>query len=297
MSAFELYTPYEFFCFFLIYAFLGWCAEVAYAALSDGKFVNRGFLNGPVCPIYGFGVVLVIGALTPLKENGALLFAGSVVLTSALEWITGFVLEKIFHDKWWDYSDVPFNLNGYICLKFSVLWGLACMFIMDIFHPAVVALIELFPRPIGWVILVIGLLLLCVDAGVTASSIFKLNKRMEQMDEIAEKLREASDRLGETISENVIEFAEKSEEWKEKGEDAKEELQAEIQQRLLRTESEFAVKQQELKEQIQELRARYEELAGLKKVVHKRMMKAFPGLKSSRHAKALEEIKKRYGLK
>ena len=79
---------YQFLCIFFIYAFLGWCTEVSYAALQTGKFVNRGFLNGPVCPIYGFGVVIIIACLTPLKKNLLLLFLGSVVLTSLLELAT-----------------------------------------------------------------------------------------------------------------------------------------------------------------------------------------------------------------
>lgn len=311
MSAFELYTTYDFLWFFAVYSFLGWCTEVAYAAVCDGRFVNRGFLNGPVCPIYGFGVALVIAALTPLKGNGILLFAGSVVLTSALEWITGFVLEKVFHDKWWDYSDMPFNLNGYVCLKFSLIWGLACTFIMDVFHPTVVKAVAWIPHLAGWIIIGVLLALFAADAIVTAASILKLNKRMEQMDEIAAKLRAASDRLGETISDNVTELVEKSEEWKEKSEDVKEgileageelrerteALQDELAGRRQRIQAEFEKKQQELKAQIDELRETYETLADSKKFIHKRVIKAFPGMKSKRHSDALEEIKKRYGLK
>ena len=112
---------YQFLWIFFVYAFLGWCTEVSYAALRTGKFVNRGFLNGPVCPIYGCGVVVVLVGLTPLKGNFVLLFLGSVVLTSVLELATGFVLEKLFRQRWWDYSDKPFNLGGYICLEFSIM--------------------------------------------------------------------------------------------------------------------------------------------------------------------------------
>lgn len=97
---------------FFVYAFLGWCTEVGYAALRTGRFVNRGFLNGPVCPIYGFGVIIVLWVLEPLAEHILLLFLGSVVLTSALEWVTGLVLEKLFHQRWWDYSDEPFNVGA-----------------------------------------------------------------------------------------------------------------------------------------------------------------------------------------
>ena len=85
---------YELLWIFIIYAFIGWCTEVSYAAVNRGIFVNRGFLNGPYCPIYGCGVVIVVAVLTPLKENLFFLFVGSFLLTSILEYITGFVLEK-----------------------------------------------------------------------------------------------------------------------------------------------------------------------------------------------------------
>ncbi len=93
------YTLYNLFAFFIVYAFLGWCLEVAYAAVNSGKFVNRGFLNGPVCPIYGFGVVIVIICLTPLAENLPALFIGSVLLTSLLEYLTLFPYTTLFRSS------------------------------------------------------------------------------------------------------------------------------------------------------------------------------------------------------
>ena len=132
-----MYSFYEYLAFFVIYAFLGWCAEVIFNAVNTGHFVNRGFLNGPVCPIYGFGMVIVVLCLTPLQKNWLLLFLGSMVLTSALEWLTGYVLKKVFHTSWWDYSDQPFNIGGYICLRFSILWGLGCVMVMYLVHPMI----------------------------------------------------------------------------------------------------------------------------------------------------------------
>ena len=255
-SFFEGYTLYQVLWFFIVYAFLGWCTEVAYAAVNHGKFVNRGFLNGPYCPIYGFGVVLVVGVLTPLKDSDLVLFFGSVLLTSALEWMTGFVLEKVFHNKWWDYSEVPFNLNGYICLKFSIAWGFACIFVMKIFHPTVEVFVNWIPKTLGWIAVVGLLIIFTADAAVTAQSILKLNKRLEHMEEIAEKMKEISDHIGEDISENVLELM-------EKGETLKEKLQAE-----------------------------YEELARRRSFTHDRLLKAYPGMKSNRHGKALGDIRK-----
>ena len=105
---------YEYVFYFVIYAFLGWCTEVVYKAVTVGQFVNRGFLNGPVCPIYGFGMVFVIWALTPVTDNAFFLFVGGFVITTLLEWVTGFVLEKLFHAKWWDSSSEPCNIGGYV---------------------------------------------------------------------------------------------------------------------------------------------------------------------------------------
>ena len=130
---------------FIMYAFVGWCCEVIFAALCDGKFVNRGFLAGPVCPIYGFGVLIVVCVLNPIKDNIFVLFIGSVLLTSALEFAAGWALERFLHQKWWDYTDIPFNIKGYVCLKFSLLWGLACVFVVKLVHPTLFALVMKIP--------------------------------------------------------------------------------------------------------------------------------------------------------
>ena len=206
---------YELVWIFIIYAFIGWCTEVSYAALDRGIFVNRGFLNGPYCPIYGCGVVIVVAALTPLKDNLLILFAGSFLLTSILEYITGFILEKVFHNKWWDYSNKPFNLHGYICLKFSIYWGLACTFIMDVIHPIIYKGITMIPHILGVVLLCIIMSAFAVDCGVTVTTILKFNKRLKVMDEMAAKIHKLSDEIGENIYENVTTAVEKSEEFQE----------------------------------------------------------------------------------
>ena len=117
------FSLYQTLAYFLIYSCLGWCLEVVYAAVTTGKLVNRGFLNGPVCPIYGFGMVIVLYALTPLVDNTLLLYLGGVILPSALELVGGWALYKLYRTRWWDYSDYPFNIGGYICLEFCLLWG------------------------------------------------------------------------------------------------------------------------------------------------------------------------------
>ena len=102
-------------CFFA-YSFLGWVCECIYCSIPAKKFINRGFLEGPYCPIYGCGAMLVIYLLTPFAAKPLLLFVAGILVTSALEYITSWLMEMFFHTKWWDYSTYPFNINGRICL-------------------------------------------------------------------------------------------------------------------------------------------------------------------------------------
>jgi len=142
----------ELLLFFAIYSFLGWVMETVFVSIKDKKIVNRGFLNGFFCPIYGFGTVLILQSsklvsdafenpLTALMINVIL----AVILVTLLEYITGFILERIFNCKWWDYSDVPLNLHGYICLKFSLLWGVLTFLLLQVVHPVVSEIVSSIP--------------------------------------------------------------------------------------------------------------------------------------------------------
>lgn len=170
------YSILEYLWLFLIYAFLGWCIEVSFHAVTSGKFINRGFLIGPVCPIYGFGMVILIFCLHSLLDNFFLLFMGAILLTSLLEFVTGFILEKLFDTKWWDYSNMPFNIKGYICLSFSIAWGLAAVFVLNIIHPLINILVSLLDNTLGNVLLVISLLYFIADFIITVFGIMKISK-------------------------------------------------------------------------------------------------------------------------
>lgn len=129
---------------FSIYSFIGWTIESIYVSTRERKFINRGFLTGFFCPIYGFGAILIIGTAKWIGENyrntyTSLIFniLVAVVLVTALEYITGFLLEKIFNCKWWDYSHEPFNLHGHICLKYSLFWGLLAFLLIQVIHPVI----------------------------------------------------------------------------------------------------------------------------------------------------------------
>ena len=182
---------YEILAYFFVYGVLGWCVEVAFAAVKEGRFVNRGFLNGPICPIYGVGVVSVIFSLQGFSESLLILYLASAVLVTFIEWLTGYVMDRIFHQKWWDYSGQPLNIGGYVCLPFSLIWGVFCVFIVKCFQPLVAHLIGYIPHIAGIVILVILSIAMLADLYVTASAILKLNKRLEAMEKIAAEREKA----------------------------------------------------------------------------------------------------------
>ena len=186
-------------CFFA-FSFLGWCAEVVFAALRERRFVNRGFLNGPFCPIYGFGVVLMDFLLRPFGGNLAVLLVGSMLVGSGLEWVVGFLWRRSFNQKWWDYSDQPHNLNGYVCLKFSLVWAVAgaviVRFIMPFFH----RLAAHIPHTVSVAALAVLGALLLADFVVTVVAIVGLNRKLKNLEYVTGKLRAGSDQLGSDLA-------------------------------------------------------------------------------------------------
>lgn len=211
------YSLYELAAYFYAYAFLGWCAEVVFAAAKTGKFVNRGFLNGPLCPIYGAGVVLLLVCLSPLKKWFWAVFLGAALLCSVLEFLTGFALEKIFHRKWWDYSDRPFNLMGYVCLSMSLLWGAAALAVVYAVQPAVEALVDRIPVSAGYIILGIFAALTAVDLVFTLLQISSLGKKYRQLERVNKVLRAGSDTIGSVLSAAMLKGGAAVEKIKESG--------------------------------------------------------------------------------
>lgn len=193
-------AAYPYIWYFFIYAFLGWGAEVIFAAARKGVFVNRGFLNGPLCPIYGVGLVAVVALLAPVRDSLGLLYLGAVLLTSAIELVTGFLMEKLFHQRWWDYSQMPFNIGGYVCLL-----------IVDVVHPLVAGLVARIPQKLGWPLLAAFLVIMAADYAVTIACVLKLNRRLSGLDDAAKRLRTVSDSLGEGLADGAIALRKRNE--------------------------------------------------------------------------------------
>ena len=198
------FSLYHILAYFLIYSCVGWCLEVIYAAATTGQLVNRGFLNGPVCPIYGFGMIIVLFALTPLQHSILLLYIGGVILPSALELVGGWALYKLYHTRWWDYSDLPFNIGGYICLEFCLLWGVGTLVIMRIVHPVVADLVDLIPPFVGVILMCFLYAVYAVDVVATAIAASALADTLDTMEQLGDSIHAVSDAMTQLLGTTAL---------------------------------------------------------------------------------------------
>ena len=135
------YSAPQWLLVFFLYCVLGWCFESTVVSVKQRHFVNRGFLRGPMLPIYGFGAVLLLHVSLPLYDRPAALFFASMAAATVFEYIVGVVMEKLFKVKYWDYSEHRFQFRGYICLQSSLCWGFLGLILARFIH-----------RPVEWVI-------------------------------------------------------------------------------------------------------------------------------------------------
>lgn len=191
-------TIFELLWYFFIYSFIGWCAEIAYAAIKHRKFMNRGFLNGPLCPVYGVGMVLILLFFGSLKGNFVFLALGCSVMAAVVEFFTGALMEKVFRCKWWDYSGYKHNIGGYICPQFSLLWGIGAALIITFLHPFFAPLIGMIPSLLVKITAVVLLVAAAADFVSVTGAILQM-ERTARIDEIAAGMQEVSNRLGNAI--------------------------------------------------------------------------------------------------
>ncbi|MGL4876332.1 MAG: putative ABC transporter permease [Clostridium sp.] len=253
----------EFILYFTIYSFIGWIVECVYCAIIDKTWVNRGFLNGPVCPVYGVGSICVVWGLSSYKNNIIMLFLIAVIVTTIVEYITAVILEKMFNLKWWDYSTYKFNYKGRICLLNSVLFGLGSVVLVKFIQPFIQEFVYVAKIEYGFYLALVLSLILIVDFIITLLSLINMKNVLERLCVIKDEFK----LLEVTLEKfNESEFKKgfyKLKEKKESG-DAKNKIE------------EFYNKIKELKEN---------------SAVQKRILKAFPHVKSIKYGKSFKDIK------
>lgn len=186
-------------CYFFVYSFLGWAWETLYCSIRAKHFVYRGFLIGPYCPIYGIGIVSVLYLLMPFRQHLGLVYLLATVLVTLLEYATSYGLEKLFHASWWDYTDMPFNLNGRIALPVSLFWGIGCLLMIKIVHPQVIRLTDTFLQRFGQTPIDLLLGLLLIDLGYTLVN-------LQNFKRVVAELSTALDEKKESLRADLVQF-------------------------------------------------------------------------------------------
>lgn len=179
---------YRYFLWFILYSFIGWVYETLLCSVTGKKFVNRGFLHGPVCPVYGFGAILLIAVLYGRIDNPVQLFAFGMILTTIVEYITGWLMETLFHKKWWDYSKCKFNIHGRVCMLGSVVFGAMAVLLITYVHPYVISLTSSLNSQIEHTISIMLLIILFVDLVLTISKL-RSNKIITQSKNYIDELK------------------------------------------------------------------------------------------------------------
>ena len=288
-------TYFQICLYFLFYSFGGWVVEVIFHAVALGKVINRGFLNGPVCPVYGFGVLSVFALLNTIQSGGHVMSEGMIfvfgfVLATLVELIAGWLLDVCFHARWWDYSDKPLNFHGYICLEFSLIWGLAIVMVVKVFQKYVENQASHTPATWEWVVMAILYAAYFADFVVTVATIRGLNKKLTRLDKVSSDMRIVSDKLSNTLAMTTIDTVQKVGEGKVQVALAKAELRdATIAQKDKSIET--------LRMKKAELQAQFDELSG--SITNHtvfgqgRIIKAVPEMKHRDYFELIQELKKK----
>lgn len=198
------------YAFFILYAFLGWICEDLYCGIPAKRFINRGFLFGPYCPIYGFGALLVIYPLLQLRQYPIIVFLAGVIITSTLEYVTSWGMEKLFHTRWWDYSQYKFNINGRVCLLNSTLFGFMALFVIYILHPKIYMFISQITISVLYSLEGAFTIGFGIDFVLTLIALIKrkhiIEKAQEELEKIKKEFEKEQEEKWEEFNENITKW-------------------------------------------------------------------------------------------
>lgn len=181
--------------YFILYSFLGWVLESVYKSILQKKLVNSGFLQGPFCPIYGLGAIAMIIFLGNLKGNIIITFILAFFILTLWEYIVAIYLEKVFKTKYWDYSKLKYNIQGRICLKNSIYWGILGVIFIEWIHPVVEAGIKFVPKEMLFYITIILSITILIDTIVSIIRLTQMEKKLKRITEIGENIKQKLEEL------------------------------------------------------------------------------------------------------
>ena len=197
----KVYTLSQWLLFFFLYSFLGWIWESGYVSVRKHRWVNRGFMHGPMLPLYGSGAVSVLIITLPVRENLPLVFIMGMIGATLLEFFTGMIMESLFHVRYWDYSHLKFNIKGYICPVASLCWGVFSIMMVKVVHIPIEEVILKIPMTIADGLAFVLTVVAAVDFTQSFNEAMDMKKMLAQLDETKVQIQKLQERIRETSEE------------------------------------------------------------------------------------------------
>ncbi len=297
------YSGFQWLFFFYMYCFFGWCFESTFVSLKSGKLVNRGFMRGPFLPLYGSGAIMMLVVSMPFRDNVLLTYVAGVIGATALEYVTGVVMEALFKVRYWDYSNRLLNFQGHICLRSSIVWGFFTILMTRVIHMPIEQMVLSIPaRVMAWVTVLLTIYIVA-DFALSFKAALDLQDILVKIERAKEELERMQRRLDVIIAFNNEEKEFRRQERGERRELWMNEITAGLEQRfsaiketLLRVPTAYG---ESVKEEIAELRGRFSEYLERQRSDSKildfykrNMIRNNPTMESRKYKNALEELKK-----
>lgn len=309
------YATIQWLFFFYFYCFFGWCFESAYVSIRNKRLVNRGFMRGPFLPLYGTGAIMMLLVSMPFQDNLLMVYVAGCIGATALEYVTGVVMEALFKVRYWDYSDQKFNFQGHICLSSTLAWGLLTILMTEWMHKPVERFVLRIPLEILTPVTLILTAVICADFALSFKAAMDLRDVLIRMEKAKEELLRIQKRLDVIIAVTNEELTNKKDNiagsisqyrdnLAENMETRVEDLKENIEDKLERMKNRVLTKPgdylENIKEELLELKIKYirsieerESLSRLKNFLRRDLIHTYPSMSSKRFKEALEELKKR----
>lgn len=308
------YQIVEWILFFYIYCVFGWIFESTYVSLKSKKFVNRGFMKGPMIPIYGEGAIMMVIATYPVRGNIPLEFIMGMVGATLLEFVVGAIMEYVFKVKYWDYSNQPFNVKGYICLSSTICWGVLSVLLAELIHIPIERFVLSINDTVQYGLVLCVSALFVFDAVTSAKEawdlrilLVALTKAKEEIVALQHQLEVKKDQIAEQLTDKKEELVEQLTDYKEEITsqlvDKKEELFEDLQAKKeyivqsLKKGSAVVKEAESLKKKIDDERKRYQAMVEKLSLPNVRILRRNPGATSKKFYEALESVKEHLEIK
>ena len=314
------YTIVQWICFFFIYGFLGWCYESAYVSFKHKQWVNRGFVRGPLLPLYGSGAILLLFVTIPFRENLFLMFVSGAIGATILEYVTGVAMEALFKVRYWDYSKRKFNFQGHICLAATTLWGVFAIVIVKVVHRPIENLVMSLPETMVEIFVMVVTVVFAADFALSFKAAMDIRDVLIKLEEVQREMERMQKRLDVILAfaedrreqvvmntyERLDELTASLEERFARVKELREKLDAKIDEELHEFSEDWKTRKEEwktksdaYKEELEELRINFKvnmekrfQLLHRKDFFRRDMIRSNPSMVSKQFKEALEDVKR-----